>query len=146
MTEHQPLWVRVLFSLVPLAMGLIILGAWFGIIPTDGGTFHAPPVVILSLAGILILFALLVWLPSQAPKSVRLVLPAVLLLLVAVVCNWTAFAPGVRYSSQVSIGPWSSTGEDQVGGRIVFALVALAIDALLALALFQAIRKRSRPK
>jgi len=146
MTEEQPLWARIIFSLVPLMMGLLILGAWFGIVPTDGGSFHAPPGVIFALAGGLILFAFLVWIPSEAPKGLRIALPAILLVAVAVVCNWTAFAPGIRYTSEVTIGPWSSSGEDQVGGRIVFGLAALAIDAVLLIAVIQAVRKRLRPE
>jgi hypothetical protein len=140
MTEDQPLWARILFSLVPLVMGLVILGAWFGIVPTDRGSFHAPAAVILSLAGGLILFAFLVWIPSEAPKVVRLGLPAILMLAVAVVCNWTAFAPGIRYSSEVTIGPWASSGEDQAGGRIAFGVVAVAIDAILAIGILASVR------
>ena len=146
MTEDQPLWARIIFSLVPLLMGLIILGAWFGIVPTDGGSFQAPAAVILSLAGGLILFAFAVWIPGDSPKAVRVGLPAILMLLVAVVCNWTAFAPGIRYTSEVTIGPWTSTGEDQVGGRIAFGLVAAAIDAILVIGILATLRNWLRPK
>ncbi len=146
MTGDQPVWVRIVFSLVPLLMGMVILGAWFGFVPTDGGSFQAPAAVILSLAGGLILFAFLVWLPSEAPKALKLGLPAILVLLVAVVCNWTAFAPGLRYTSEVTIGPWSSSGEDQVGGRIAFGLAALAVDAVLVIGIFTTLRDWLRPK
>jgi len=146
MTEDQPIWIRILFSLVPLLMGLVILGAWFGFIPTDGGSFHAPPAVIFALAGGLILFAFLVWIPSEAPRAVRLVLPTILLLSVAVVCNWTAFAPGITYTSEVTIGPWSSSGEDQVGGRIAFGVVAVVIDAIVVVGVFETVRRWLRPK
>jgi hypothetical protein len=146
MAEGQPVWVRLAFSLVPLLMGLLILGAWFGIVPTDGGSFNAPPAVIFSLAGGLILFAFLVWIPSEAPKTLRVGLPAFLLLAVAVVCNWTAFAPGLHYTSEMAIGPWSSSGEDQVGGRIAFGLAALAVDALVVTGILTALRGWLRPK
>jgi hypothetical protein len=146
MTEDQPIWARILFSLIPLLMGALILGAWFGLVPTDGGRFHAPAAVIVSLGGGLILFAVAVWIPHTAPKALRIGLPAILLLLVAVVCNWTAFAPGIRYTSQVTIGPWSSSGEDQVGGRIAFGLVAVAIDVILAIGILASLRNWPRPK
>jgi hypothetical protein len=146
MAEDQPTWVRLLFSLVPLLMGLVILGAWFGVVPTDGGSFHAPPSVILSLAAGLILFAAAIWIPSGAPKALRLGLPAILLLLVAVVCNWTAFATGIRYTSEMTLGGWTTTGEDQVGGRIAFGLAALAVDAILVTGLFTTLRNWLRSK
>jgi len=146
MGDDQPFWLRLIFSLVPLLMGLVILGAWFGVVPTDGGSFNAPPAVILALAGGLILFAFLIWIPKETPKAVRLILPTILLLAVAVVCNWTAFAPGIRHTSEVTIGPWSSSGEDQVGGRIAFGLVAIAIDAIVVLGIFVTVRRWLRPK
>jgi hypothetical protein len=102
--------------------------------------------VILSLAGGLILFAAAVWIPGTAPKALRLGLPAILLLLVAVVCNWTAFAPGLRYTSEVAIGPWTSSGEDQAGGRIAFGVVAAAIDAVLVVGILASVRTWLRPK
>ena len=146
MAEDQPIWIRIVFSLVPLVMGLVILGAWFGIVPTDGGQFNAPAAVIFALAGGLILFAFLIWIPRDAPKALTLVLPWALVLAVAAVCNWTAFAPEVRYTSEVTIGPWSSSGEDQVGGRIVFGLVALVVDAIVLAGVFSTVRNWFRSK
>jgi hypothetical protein len=109
----------------------VILGAWFGIVSTDGGTFGAPPAVAFALAGGLIIFAFLGWVPRQAPRFLAFVLPWTLVLAVAVVCNWTAFALQGHYTSEVTISLGSSSGEDQIGGRAVFGLVALAIDALV---------------
>jgi hypothetical protein len=146
MTEDQPIWAGIIFSLVPLVMGLVILGAWFGIVSTDGGSFRAPGAVIISLAVGLILFAAAVWIPGTPPKALRLGVTAILLLLVAVVCNWTAFAPGIRHTSDVMIGPRTSSGEDQVGGRIAFAAVAVGIDAILAIGLLASIRHWLPPK
>jgi hypothetical protein len=51
MADERPFWARLIFSLVPLLMGLVILGAWFGFAPTDGGTFKAPPGATFSHAG-----------------------------------------------------------------------------------------------
>ena|SRR4030042_51170 len=94
MGEGEPLWARALFSLVPLLMGLVILSARAGIVPTEGGSFHAPAVVMSALGAGLMLFSLMVWIPNTTPAALRSGLPAILLLLVAVVCNWTAFPPG----------------------------------------------------
>ncbi|HSR47633.1 MAG TPA: hypothetical protein VLL77_06545, partial [Anaerolineales bacterium] len=72
--------------------------------------------------------------------------------LVAVVCNWTAFAPNVTYTSTTSFsglfGGIAVAQEDPIGGRIVFGLVAIAVDLVLAgsiiYAVRQAIRRRDR--
>jgi len=137
-------WTRALFGLVPILMGLVILGALAGVVPTDGGTFNAPAWVILALGAGLMLFGLMLWTPSSAPKLVRSGMALLVMLLVATVCNWTAFAPGVRYTSDLTIGGWTTSGEDPVGGRIVFGLVALAIDGVLVFGLFEAVRRRLR--
>ena len=141
MREGEPLWASALFSLVPLLMGLVILGAWAGIVSTEGGSFHTPAVVMSALGAGWMLFSLMVCIPSTTPTALRSGLPAILLLLVAVVCNWTAFAPGIRYTSEVTIGGWTSSGEDPLGGRIAFGLLAITIDAGLAYGVYLGIRR-----
>ncbi len=142
MTNELSPWARAILGLVPLLMGLLILGALIGFVPTDGGFFFAPPWVIGALAAGLILFAGMMWTPGASPAWLRSALGLVMLLLVAIVCNWTAFAPGMRYWSETSIGPITTTGEDPIGGRIVFGLAALVVDAVFAYSLYESIRRR----
>jgi hypothetical protein len=123
--------IPALFALVPFAMAMLIFGAQLGVIPADDGVFFAPPPVITALWLGLLLFSFVVAIPRQAPAWLRTLMGLALMLLVGVVCNWTAFAPGVRYTSTTSIGPFSSSGEDPIGGRIVFGLAALVVDAIL---------------
>jgi len=137
-------WIRALFGLVPILMGVVILGALAGIVPTEGRTFFAPPWVIIALGAGLILFGLGLWIPQSVPAIVKQGVFLVIFLMVAVVCNWTAFAPGIRYTSEVRIGGWTTSGEDPIGGRIVFGLVALAIDGVLAYGILEAIRRAGR--
>jgi hypothetical protein len=137
-------WTQALFGVVPIVMGLVILGALAGTVPTDGGTFFAPPWVIVALGTGLILFGLMLWLPRSTPSLLRNGVAMLVVVLVAGVCNWTAFTPGVRYTSEVTLGGWTTSGEDPVGGRIVFGLVALVIDAVLAVGIFDAIRRALR--
>jgi hypothetical protein len=139
-----PVWIRILFGLCAALMGALILGALVGVVPTDGGGFTAPAGIILALGAGLILFAILLWIPRSTPGVVKTVLGGLLFLLVAGVCNWTAFAPGVRYTSETTIGGWTTSGEDPVGGRIVFGAAAVAIDAVLAYGIFGAIRRALR--
>jgi hypothetical protein len=129
--NEPPRWIPLLFGAVAFLMGSLILGAYFGIVPTDGGRFTAPPAVILGIGLGLLAGAAIFWLPRTAPAVVRSGLLVLALGLLAVVCNWTAFAPEVIYSSSVSIGPVSFSGSDQVGGRIVFGLAALLVDAAI---------------
>src|SRR4030042_5805722 len=101
--NDTPAWIPVLFGCVMLLMGALILGALFGIIPTDGGQFLAPSPVILALGLSLILGGFLFWIPRTVPSLVRTFLFLIALALVGVVCNWTAFAPDVVYTSSTSI-------------------------------------------
>jgi hypothetical protein len=139
-----PVWIRMLFGAAPILMGAVILGALAGVVPTDGGRFLAPPWVILPLGAGLILFGLGLWMPASTPPQLKSAIFLILLLLVAVVCNWTAFAPGIVYTSETTIGGWTTSGEDPVGGRIVFGIVALAIDALLAFSVVDIVRRALR--
>ena len=139
-----PVWIRILFGAIPILMGAVILGAQAGVVPTDGGRFFAPPWVILPLGAGLILFGLALWMPASMPPQLKSVIFLILLLLVAVVCNWTAFAPGIVYTSETTIGGWTTSGEDPIGGRIVFGAVALAVDALLAYTVFDLVRRALR--
>jgi hypothetical protein len=60
----------------------------------------------------------------------------------ALVCNWTAFAPEVSYSSSTTIGPIQIRGGDQIGGRIVFGAAAIIVDILLISVIIGWIRPR----
>jgi hypothetical protein len=139
-----PVWIRVLFGAVPILMGVVILGAQAGVVPTDGGRFLAPPWVILSLGAGLIVFGLGLWMPAATPPRLKSAIFLCLLLLLAAVCNWTAFAPGIVYTSETTIGGWTTSAEDPIGGRIVFGAVALAVDALLAFTVIDLVRRAIR--
>src|SRR4030067_2990051 len=113
--NEPPRWIPVLFGVVSFVMGALILGAFLGIVPTDGGRFFAPPAVIVALGSGLVLFAALLWIPPTTPAFVKSGLVLLALALTAVVCNWTAFAPEVMYQSSTSIGPIAFSGADKVG-------------------------------
>ncbi|HEY5159145.1 MAG TPA: hypothetical protein VII93_14380 [Anaerolineales bacterium] len=144
--NSTPRWIPILFGGVLILMAAIILGAFFGIVPTEGGQFLAPPVVVISLGLCLLFGGLAMWVPEQAPAILRSGILIIALASLAAVCNWTAFAPGVVFSSSIAIGPFQFNGVDQVGGRIAFTLAAIAVDLIILFAISGWIRSRSRRK
>jgi hypothetical protein len=129
--DDVPKGIPILFGAVMVLMGSIILGALLGVVPTDGGQFLAPPFVLTSLGVLLIAGGVALWLPRHSPVWIRSALILLALGLLAIVCNWTAFAPEVVYYSSASIGPVTTGGEDPVGGRLVFGLAAIAVDVFI---------------
>ena len=144
--NNTPKWIPILFGSLMLLMGVLILGALIGIVPTDEtGRFLAPPLVIISLGLSLILGGLLLWFPKQPPPAVRSFLFLLALALVTVVCNWTAFAPNEVYSSSTSIGPMSINGEVGIVGRIAFGISALVVDIFFIATLIAWLRSPGSP-
>lgn len=137
-----PRWVPWLFGLAMIGMGMLICGLVFGVFPASRGAESAPAWVLTSIAAGLILAGILIVVPQETPAFIRSLLGLCTLVLVVIVCNWTAFAPGVHYTSEVSLGPVSVGGEDQIGGRIAFGLAALVVDTLLGWVIFYEVRKR----
>lgn len=129
--EDTPRWIPILFGSVALLMGALILGALFGIVPTDGGRFMAPPIVILALGLGMLLGGLMLWIPQKWPASIKTLLLTGVLVSMSVVCNWTAFAPGVVYQSSTSFGPVTIEGESSIGGRIAFGVAAAIVDLVV---------------
>ena len=133
-------WMSLFIGAVSLLMGGMVLGAVAGVVPADPEGFIAPRWVVAAIGvGCLVATAVL-WMPRNAPQAVKSLVLWLGLLLVATVCNWSAFAPNVRYTSSVSIGPWEQAGEDPVGGRIVFGLAALLVNAILVGSVVGAVR------
>jgi cytochrome c oxidase assembly factor CtaG len=127
-----------------LLMGGIIVGALVGIVPVGAeGKFLAPPAIIVSLGFGLVLGGLLFWVRDQSSALLRTCLFLAALALMAVVCNWTAFAPNVVYESSTSIGPVSITDKSDVGARIAFGIVALILDAAFVSTLISWLRGMS---
>lgn len=142
--DKTPRWIPILFGAVMVAMGLMIAGSLLGFVPTERGAYFGPRWVMWMLSIGLLLAGVLVAGADEVPVAVRTVFGMIAMLLLAGVCNWTAFAPGVHYYSSTSIGPLSFGGEDPIGGRIVFGVVAGLIDALLLGSLVQSVRQRLR--
>jgi hypothetical protein len=60
---------------------------FFGIVPTEGGQFLAPPVIIISLGLSLLFGGLAMWVPEQAPAILRSGILIIALASPAAVCN-----------------------------------------------------------
>jgi len=141
-----PRWIPVFFGSAMLLVGAFILGAQLGFVPTGDGQFLAPPVIIIALSLCLMLGGLLLWIPQRWPALIRATLFIVALAAMAIVCNWSAFAPGVVYNSSTSIGPLSFEGESRIGGRIAFVVVAIILDLFILDMLIGWARARFRRK
>jgi hypothetical protein len=129
--NSTPKWIPLLFGSAMILMAAIILGAFVGIIPTEGGQFLAPPIIIVSLGLCLLSGGLAMYIPEKAPIFFRSGLFTIALVSLAMVCNWTAFAPGVVYSSSISVGSLQFSGEDPIGGRIIFGIAAIVVDLFM---------------
>ena len=86
---------RLLIAAACLLMASLIAGAQSGIIPSGEGAFFAPPQVITALWVGMLLAGALFLLPERSPSALKAGLAFLVLCLVAVVCNWSAFAPDV---------------------------------------------------
>ncbi|MBN1538379.1 MAG: hypothetical protein JW908_16705 [Anaerolineales bacterium] len=146
MTEKKPSpwWAPVFFGFVMIFMGSLITYLLIWVIPESRSAANAPSWVLAAIAGGFFLGGILLITPQKTPAIIRSLLGFTTIILVAIVCNWTAFAPGMHYTSEVSLGPVSVSGEDQIGGRIMFGLAALAVDALLGWMVYYEVRKRIR--
>ncbi len=140
--DATPKWVPFLFGSVMILMGALILGALWGYVPTDGGRFTAPSWVIISLGVCLMSAGLGFWLPRQSASLIKSILLVIALGTLALVCNWTAFAPGVEYQSSAALGVMEINGTDQIGGRIAFGLAALATDVFLGFSIYSWFKSR----
>jgi hypothetical protein len=129
--NSTPAWIPYLFGSVIILMAALILGAVIGIVPTEGGQFLAPPIVVISIGVCLLSGGLAMWIPQQTPALIKSVLLIISLATLALVCNWTAFAPGVVYHSSTSIGFFEFSGESQFGSRIAFGLAAILVDIFI---------------
>jgi len=136
---------RAIAGLAALLMACLIAGAQFGLIPAEPDAFFAPMPVITAIWVGLLLGALLVWLPERTPPVLRAAVAFLVLCLVAVVCNWSAFAPGVTYTKTTSLttpfGGFEATNEDPIGGRFVFGLAAIVVDLILIGGIVYAVRR-----
>lgn len=145
--DDTPVWVPLMFGGVMFLMGAVILGALFGIVPIGDGQWLAPPLVILSLGGGLALGGVMMTLLSSLEGFpwLRSLLFLIVMGLVAVVCNWSAFAPDVVYdsSSSISIGPLAYSSDGGSGGaRIVFGIAAVLVDGFMLYLIIAWIREK----
>lgn len=142
--EDTPVWIPLMFGGVMVLMGLTILGALLGFVPTGEGQFLAPPLVILALGGGLIVGGMILLMAAvDSPGWVRSSLFLAVLGMAAVVCNWSAFAPDVVYgtSSSISLGPITYSSEGGGGSRFVFGAVAVLVDVFILYMILDWVRK-----
>jgi hypothetical protein len=142
---RAPAWMAVVF----VAIGLAVVAAALGLIPTDP---NAPPHWVVGCVGALFTLAGLLIASQGQPSSLHArLLAASFFSLFAAVFGWVGFGPGPRAFSTTTVAvggvAWHA-GSGETSGRIVFgafaifvALVAIAAWWTLAKTLFGASRQ-----
>lgn len=137
-----------LLALLLLGMGAFIAGIGLGWVPCDPRSLHAPRWVVVvcgavfACGGIGVLAAAL-----GVGRAVTPLVAAVVLVGLALVLHWIAFADGERRftaTTYVSGFELERHAVDERTGRTAFAFAAIALDLLLLVAA-TAWRARSRP-
>jgi hypothetical protein len=136
-------WGRLplLLGLVSVLAGSVVLATVMGLLPAEGRML-APAYIVAAVGGVFVVAGILIMVPEKASPSLRVALFLGVVALLAIICNWSAFAPGVSYGSSgaLSFGPFSFLREGVGGSRLVFILAALILDLLILLGLASQIR------
>jgi hypothetical protein len=137
-----------LFALLLLGMGAFIAGIGLGWVPCDPESLHAPRWVVVvcgavfACGGVGVLATALGFGRALAPAIAALVLVGL-----ALVCHWIAFAAGEREFTAtrfVSGLDAERYAVDERTGRTAFAFAAVSFDMLLVLVAARARRARWR--
>lgn len=139
----------VLLGLLSIAMGAFIGGIGLGWIPCDPESLRAPRWVVGVCGAVFAAGGVGVF--ANALGRDRAVAPAVgaiVLVGLAVVCHWIAFADGERRftaTTFVSGLEMERRAVDEQTGRTAFAVAAVSLDVLLVMVAGRAWRARRRP-
>lgn len=147
-TAPAPLVGGVLAVLL-LAMGAFVAGIGLGWVPSEPGSVHAPRWVVVVCGAMFACGGIGVL--ANALGRGRVVAPllgAAVLLGLALVCHWAAFAEGERrFTATTYVGALEveRRAVDERTGRTAFAVAAVSLDLLLLLVAARAWRTRRRP-
>jgi len=122
--RRMPPWMAAVF----VAIGLCILAAALGLIPTDP---KAPPHWVVGCVGALFALAGLLIASQGEPYSLHArLLAASFFSLFATVFGWVGFGPGPRAFSTTTVAVGVAafrTSSSETGGRIVFGAFAIIV-------------------
>lgn len=156
-TASIPPTVRWLIATVLTAFGGIALAVGLGVISLPPEKLRAPLWIVAACGVSFGALGLAVALEgAERFNRLRSALGLVFLLSFATIFNWIAFGPGERHFSRhttFGIGGDAmtvSTGESELTGRVVFGIVAFAVNLMIAIPLVRAImaslRRSSIPR
>jgi hypothetical protein len=148
-TASIPPKVRRLFATVLTVFGGIALAVGLGVISLPPEKLRAPLWIVSACGVSFVALGLAVALEgAERFKRLRSGLGLVFLLSFATIFNWIAFGPGERlFSRHTTFGIGGdamtiSAGESELTGRVVFGIVALAVNLMIAIPLVRAIGRR----
>jgi len=152
-TASIPPTLRWLIATVLTVLAGFVLATGLGKIPLPPEKLHAPLWIVAACGVSFGALGLTVALEgAERFRRVRSALGLVYLLSFATVFNWIAFGPGERHFSRhttFGIGGDAmtmSTGKSELTGRVVFGIIAVAINLMIAVPLVRTImasRRRS---
>ncbi len=125
----SPKWTSTLMGSIILFVGALLLGLLMGIAPVDGGGNSLVPSLIIVSVGLGFVFGgIQLWLPDQTSRFLRTCLGLLPMILIVILCNWTAFATHIVYKSSASAGLKHLVENSSLGALTLFAVVVIIID------------------
>jgi hypothetical protein len=124
----SPKWTSTLVGSVILFVGALSLGLPLGIVPMDGrGNSLVSSLIIVSVGLGFVFGGLQLWIPDQTSHFLRATLGLIPMLLIVILCTWTAFATNIVYMPPKSTGIQELIENTFLGERTLFVVVLLII-------------------
>lgn len=127
-----------------MAPGVASIGIATGVIPYDPAKVHAPA-WILIIAGAMFIACGLVPLARafRLPVAVNHFVAAIVLVGLTTIVNWVAFGPGERrFTGSAAVGGFTSRTAVESMGRVWFGAMAILLDVVIVLGLWDKLRSR----
>ncbi len=136
----------MLFGGAFVAVGLLVFALLLSDITTQTGATQSPPFILGLIGTAMFAAGLSIMCSSLMPKLAG-VCNQITLYAVIAAFNWVAFGPGERqFTTRTTLsGPGISHGKKPVsetGGRMVFGIIAGAMDAVVLFGLYKRLKRR----
>jgi hypothetical protein len=132
-------------GLLVMAMGGFIVCVGLGVVPVPEESIHAPRWVIAAAGLAFLLAGVSVVQQAFRIEALKYVPGTVASLALVAIANWVAFGSGDRSGEgTLDVGGFQIPVSSDIGGRIVFVFVAVAIDLLFVVGFIHWFRSKFR--